>query len=331
MRRRWLLAGGMVAVAAALTFTFAGEATGVVISGFFVDDNTSQFEDDIDAIAEAGITRGCDSSGTYYCPNGTLTRGEMAAFLRRSLNLAAAPTNFFTDDNGSPFEEDINAIAQAGITRGCDQAGTRFCPTGSLSRGEMAAFLRRSLSLPASATDFFADDNGSIFEEDINAIAEAGITRGCDATRTNYCLSAVVSRGAMAAFLRRSLDLPTSVLQIPMSDHPAMACPRSGNNCRLTVDLDANRQYRVTEGVFQAIPATQAEMAQFASGGTVFTLSVDGARVDLEPLEESEEDGLAYRRWEHLVSFSPGTHTLVGTWTWDRAVIRTTTLTVRAG
>jgi hypothetical protein len=39
------------------------------------------FHDDIDAIADAGLTYGC--GGGNYCPDDNITRGEMAAFLNR--------------------------------------------------------------------------------------------------------------------------------------------------------------------------------------------------------------------------------------------------------
>ncbi|MGE5276435.1 MAG: S-layer homology domain-containing protein, partial [Acidobacteriota bacterium] len=39
----------------------------------------------IEALAASGITSGC--GGGNFCPNGTVTRGEMAAFLARALGL----------------------------------------------------------------------------------------------------------------------------------------------------------------------------------------------------------------------------------------------------
>ena len=58
----------------------------------FTDDNDSIFEQDIEAIANAGITAGCNPpDNTNYCPNETVTRGEMAAFLNRTLQFADRP------------------------------------------------------------------------------------------------------------------------------------------------------------------------------------------------------------------------------------------------
>ena len=330
MKRRWVLLGGMAAALIPLVLLIAEPATGVVIDGYFSDDNTSQFEDDIDAIAEAGIPRGCDATGTRYCPNATVTRGEMAAFLSRTLNLPAATVDHFTDDNGSLFEIDINALAAAGITTGCNPEQTRFCPDASVTRAEMASFLARSQDLPDPVGDYFIDDNGSIHQRDINAIAERGITRGCDATGTRFCPSGAVARGAMAAFLRRSLALPSALLRVPMSNHRGLTCSPTGEVCSLTVEAQAGRGYKVEEGVFQVLPAAEQELIEFHSPGTRFTLTVDGSEVSLLEKQPSEEPGLISRMWEYPLSFTPGTHTVVGRWTWNGTQIQLTTVTVRA-
>lgn len=70
----------------------------------------------------------------------------------------------------------------------------------------MAAFLDRALGLPASDVDGFVDDDGSIFEADIQALAAAGITRGCNVEDTEFCPDDLVTRGQMAALLGRALD-----------------------------------------------------------------------------------------------------------------------------
>jgi hypothetical protein len=100
-------------------------------------------------------------------------------------------------------------IASADIARGCNPpSNTRFCPDNYVTRGQMAAFLTRALSLPEARGIDFADDNGSKFESDIEAIAAAGITTGCNPpSNTSFCPDDYVTRGQMAAFLARALDL----------------------------------------------------------------------------------------------------------------------------
>jgi len=178
--------------------------------GTFTDDNLNIHEPDIEAIAAEGITKGCNPPwNTLYCPTGDVSRGQMAAFLNRALALPAATTDYFSDDDGTTFEDDINRLAAAGITRGCNPpANDRYCPSSRVSRGQMAAFLNRAFDYPTASTDSFADDDGSVFEADINAIAEAGVTLGCNPpANTNYCPAGIVRRDQMASFLTRALGL----------------------------------------------------------------------------------------------------------------------------
>ncbi|MFV1962545.1 MAG: sorbosone dehydrogenase family protein [Acidimicrobiia bacterium] len=200
----------LVAIVAALVVTLMplpSEAAHTP-GGTFTDDDGNFHEGAIEAIAAEGITKGCNPPfGDRYCPAENVDRGAMAAFLRRAIGLPDAGKDFFTDDNGSPFEADINAIAQAGITKGCNPAGDLFCPNDTLRRDEMAAFLRRAVGLPDAGKDFFTDDNGSPFEADINAIAEVGITNGCNPAGDLFCPSRTLRRDEMASFLSRAFNL----------------------------------------------------------------------------------------------------------------------------
>ena len=168
-------------------------------SSGFIDVVGSTYEADITWLADQGITTGCS---TYlFCPDAPVTRGQLAAFLNRALGLPSTSTDYFTDDNGTTFEADINRLAAAGIARGCSDA--KFCPGADVTRGQMAAFLVRALDLIPASADYFTDDNGTTFEADINALAEAGIAKGCSAT--TFCPSSSVTRAQMAAFLHRAL------------------------------------------------------------------------------------------------------------------------------
>jgi hypothetical protein len=159
------------------------------------------YETDILALAAAGITSGCTVD--RFCPLGYVSRGEMASFLQRALDLRAPSVDFFWDVRLSVHRPAINAIAQASITSGC--GGGRYCPGTVVSRGEMATFLTRALGLPPASRDYFRDDNGTLHEPSINSLAQAGITTGC--TSGSYCPWGAVTRGEMARFLVRALDL----------------------------------------------------------------------------------------------------------------------------
>jgi hypothetical protein len=108
----------------------------------FLDIGGSTFKGDIGWLVGAGITKGCTQDRERFCPDDSVTRGQMAAFLVRALGLPATTTDYFTDDETSTFEGDINRLAASGITKGCSP--TTFCPDATVTRGQMAAFLHRA-------------------------------------------------------------------------------------------------------------------------------------------------------------------------------------------
>jgi len=173
----------------------------IVDNPLFTDIVGSEFRGDIEATFKAGMVFGCSS--TRYCPTIAMSREVMAAFLHRTLQLPPATRDHFVDDNASPYHDSINRLAEAGLTGGC--ATNRFCPTSTMTRGQMAAFLVRSFRLPSTTRDFFTDDATSIFRNDINRLAASGVTGGCGSGR--FCPTRTVTRGEMAAFLWRASRL----------------------------------------------------------------------------------------------------------------------------
>jgi S-layer homology domain len=105
----------------------------------------------IEDLASRGITSGCTPAN--YCPGDPITREQMAVFLERAVGRTnpPKPTNqTFVDvppaQWSSSFVESFTANgASRGvmdvIKRGCNQDGSHFCPSQSLTRGEMAAWL----------------------------------------------------------------------------------------------------------------------------------------------------------------------------------------------
>jgi hypothetical protein len=58
----------------------------------FDDDGRSAHEAAINALASAGITSGCDPARPErFCPDATVTRAQMAAFIARMLDHGADP------------------------------------------------------------------------------------------------------------------------------------------------------------------------------------------------------------------------------------------------
>jgi len=175
--------------------------------GTFYDDDGSTHEGAIESLVNAGVTNGCAVSPARFCPSDPVTREAMAAFLFRALELETiVETNLFLDDDESPFESEIDALAVAGIATGCGDG--LFCPQRNVTRAEMATFLVRAFVGEGDfdpVLDAFTDDDGSIHEPDIDRIAAIGVTRGCGDGL--FCPHAAVTRAEMASFLGRAMGL----------------------------------------------------------------------------------------------------------------------------
>jgi hypothetical protein len=172
------------------------------------------FFTEIGKLSARGVTNGIDV-GTFF-PSGPVTREQMAAFIIRGLGEHNPPhpgqQRFADVPSSHPFFGYIDRLAALGVTLGCgtDGAGKPlFCPTGLVTREQMAAFLVRSLgefNPPTPASQRFLDVLPSnMFYNFIDRLAELGISNGCGGG--NYCPKAIVTRGQMAAFLVRAFKL----------------------------------------------------------------------------------------------------------------------------
>ena len=113
-------------------------------------------------LAALHVTGGCTPS--EFCPQGKITRAQMAIFLARALagGDAAIPASgsvgscsFDCSPGGASCFQDVpptssfcahvHFIAGRGITSGCTPA--TFCPWSLLTRGQMAVFLVRAFAL----------------------------------------------------------------------------------------------------------------------------------------------------------------------------------------
>jgi hypothetical protein len=182
----------------------------VPAAGFTDVDPSSPHAPNINCVVWWQVAHGVSS--TSYAPGLVVPRDQMAAFVARLIRAAGGslpsnPPDKFADDNGDPFEADINALAAVGVVQG---SGGRYYPSAPVDRGSMAAYLDRAYTAITGKTlshphDYFVDDNGSTFENDINNMAAAGITGGyADGT---YRPGVSVTRDQMASFLARELDL----------------------------------------------------------------------------------------------------------------------------
>jgi glucose/arabinose dehydrogenase len=115
---------------------------------------THPFAKWIEQLAREGITGGCSASPPQYCPDASMTRGEMAVLLLRSTHGAgygppAATGTVFADVPATHlFAKWIEQLAREGITGGCATGPARFCPDAVVTRGQIAVFLVRAFNLP---------------------------------------------------------------------------------------------------------------------------------------------------------------------------------------
>jgi subtilisin family serine protease len=199
---------GVYTVSVEVTNASGGIGTGeamVYIGVPFVDTGDSVFTTDIAWLSATGITRGCNPPlNDRFCPLAQVTRGQFAAMIVRALGLPPG-IDRFVDDEDSIFEADIDALAAAGITLGCNPPfNDRFCPDRMLTRAQLASLLVRALELP-EAEHTFTDVAGSVHEPSIRALAAAGITRGCNPpVNDRFCPNDPLTRAQFAAFLRRA-------------------------------------------------------------------------------------------------------------------------------
>lgn len=189
----------------------------VVGSTDFTDIAASVHARNIECVAAYDIVLG--TTDTTYEPTQFLTRGQMATMLANVLAVGDVPLDdadqFFTDIAGNVHEDNINAIALLEVTVGTTP--TTFSPNERVTRGQMASFLVRvdeviGDSLPAGP-DAFTDDEGSVHEANINALAAAEIAFGTGGGL--FEPTAPVTRGQMASFIARLLERGVDVAEIP--------------------------------------------------------------------------------------------------------------------
>ncbi|MFP4554791.1 MAG: S-layer homology domain-containing protein, partial [Actinomycetota bacterium] len=143
-----------------------------------------------------------------YCPEREITRGEMAAFISRTLGLTEQSEDVpFDDVAGNTFEGDIDKIVTAGIGFGCDDDS--YCPDQPLLREEMAEMLVRAFEYDnPEEIDYFVDDEDSDFHDSINKLANHDVTVGCNPPDNDeFCPTRTLTRAEMASFFARALDL----------------------------------------------------------------------------------------------------------------------------
>jgi hypothetical protein len=127
-----------------------------------------------------------------------------------------------TDIADSVHRASIECLLRWGIAR----PGSTFRPSAPLTRGQAAAFLARILDasgfLPAGPPDAFDDDDGHVFEPDLDALAALGVVTGDDDGAVHP--DDLLTRAQLAAVVVRSVavvngaELPLDADRVPFPD-----------------------------------------------------------------------------------------------------------------
>jgi sugar lactone lactonase YvrE len=172
-------------------------------------ENVHEFN--IDCLVWWGVASGW--STTEYHPASGVIRAQMATFVANLVEAAGTPLpaatrDWFDDDDGTPHEDSINRLAEAGLVTGT--AARTYGPGLTVRRDQMATFLVRTHDYLTgedthASTDRFTDDEGSTHEPSINAAAELGLAYGTGDGL--YRPTLTVPRDQMASFLARVLHV----------------------------------------------------------------------------------------------------------------------------
>ena len=192
----------------------------------YADVLAHQFAREITCLAAYQVAAGrADGS---YAPAASVLRRQMALFLSRIVTAAGIEVPErdagFTDvaSLDPAARAAVNTIAALGISGGVD--GARFDPGATVTRAQMATFLDRlhgtvsGSRLPAGP-DAFDGDEGSVHHASINAVAAAGI--GVGVGHRDFAPGREVTRGQMAAFLARLLDVEVAAGNVSSAYGPA--------------------------------------------------------------------------------------------------------------
>lgn len=219
----------------ALTLTFTAGATAASAQSFLdpddpcppgVDVEPADFNDrdeiapvhvlNVDCGAELDVVRGREDGS--FDPSGMTRRDQMAAFIVRGLEasgyeLPAPSDQGFEDVDGNTHEDDINVLAEIGVTEG--KTATTYAPSERVRRDQMASFMLRAAEFafeddagfePTTTGAFTDVPDANVHADNIEAAAELlGLVAGKEDGR--YDPAGLTRRDQMATFIVRLIDI----------------------------------------------------------------------------------------------------------------------------
>jgi hypothetical protein len=190
------------------------------VGGSFPDVPQDSFYPFIENLFHNGVTTGGACGAGLYCGDEPVLRQQMAVFLLKAAYgqgfVPPEATGGVFDDVpvSNPFAPWIEELARIGVTAGCTAppppALPSYCPSATVNRQQMAAFLVKTY-LPwggSACTGQFEDVSCSNpFAIYIQYLADRGIASGCSASPPLFCPTDPTKRKQMAAFLVKTFEL----------------------------------------------------------------------------------------------------------------------------
>ena len=195
----------------------------------FLDVDSGPHFEAINCVAFYDITQGRSSTdtGRNFAPGEPVTRGQMATFLARLVELVSEeelPIDAAFHDDSVVHQRNIRKLATAGIVVGRDDGS--YGPERLVTRGQMATFVSQALEwilgedLPQGAA--FPDVAGT-HKANVRKLAAVGVVTGfADGT---YLPSIPVTREQMASFLARGMALAAEIGIFPDLVQPVDGVP----------------------------------------------------------------------------------------------------------
>ncbi len=183
--------------------------------------DSNQFQAYIYGIAGAGVMFGgtpvCSDS-LHFCPDGVVTRADMADYLFRGIHGLNTPPpvyqNTFADVSFNDYNSFyIQGIYNDGITAGCSSSPMLYCPNVPVTRAQMSVFVWKAehgstppppCTPPGTFADVVCPTDFAV--DYIDALAAEGVTAGCGGG--NFCPHGPITNGQMAVFLVKAFNLP---------------------------------------------------------------------------------------------------------------------------
>lgn len=183
---------------------------------FIVTERTVTFNDiahlankeEIEFLASRSIIQG--TTPETFEPNKPITRGQFAVLISRALGLQATGENPFNDTEGKWYAAEIQALYEAGITKGT--TASTFNPDAPITRQQGAAFMARILEylntdVKATGKVNFNDANNISAEylPYIELLNSLDIMTG--KPNGSFDPHASLTRGQTAKILKRTLNI----------------------------------------------------------------------------------------------------------------------------